>query len=353
VVAVTARRRGPLARDDDGSFLVLEAILVALLVLTAILFFTSVQRPSTGAGEGGLDLAQVAADTLQILQQRSFVIGGQAQPFNSWLTNATEGDAATAAIVDGFITEMLPTGAHYSLRLDNGVAALQVLPGAATETPRNARAAEIATLPPWTAFRNATAGAAMRVVTPGQVVDAADPLVSAGTYACYEAPYNATTGPGGQEWRARWQSAPEASAPTSNGKEASVVLGARQQVPKDLPLGKWRLSSGAALGGHCTVGTVAYVDVVPPGERVLSVTTASGQAAIVAAAGSHRFSDADVGLPVAGDGIPPGAFIASVQSSSAATLSQAASASGATTIVLPVDPTFLPYGVQLVVWFGA
>src|SRR5688572_11526763 len=115
-----------LGDDERGSFMVLEAILVALLVLTAILFITSVQRPSTGADQGGLDLGQVAADTLSILQVRSF--NGDA--FDTWITDLAQGDSATgclataptevacptATAIDDFLGEVLPTGTRYSLR---------------------------------------------------------------------------------------------------------------------------------------------------------------------------------------------------------------------------------------------
>jgi hypothetical protein len=333
--------------------MVLEAILVALLVLTAILFFTNAQRPSTGASEGGLDLAQVAADTLQIMQQRSFTVSGQAQTFNGWITNATRGDAATVSTVDTFIKQVLPTGAHYALRLDNGVSRLQVLPANATEVPRNARAAELATMPSWKAFRNDTVSSTMRTVIPGDVVDATDALVSGTTYRCFEAPYGNSKAPGGVEWSSRWVSSVQSTAPTTNGKDVASVLGSKNQIPRDVPFGKWKLSSGAAVSSHCTSGTITYLDVVPIGQRVLTVSTTSASTTLTAASGSYRFSSADAGLAVSGSGIPAGARLASVQSGSQATLSAAATGTGSIAITLPVDPTFMPYGIQLVVWFGA
>lgn len=349
--------RPVLGRDDAGSFLVLEAILVALLVLTAIIFFTNVQRPSTGAGEGGLDLGQVASDTLSILQLRTFTVSGSPQTFNGWITNATRGDNATITTVDTFLKQVLPTGAHYSLRLDNGVGALQILPASTTEVPRNARAAEVATTPPWFAFRNASvSGATMKVVHPGDVLapsSALYPLVTTGTYQCYEAPNGYTTTPSGAQWRTRWQSALQAEAPTTNGKDVASTLGANQQVPRDLPLGKWKLSTAAAVSGHCGSTGLAYLDVVPPGSRSINVTTQLGNATVNAASTTARFSNADVGLAVSGTGIPAGTRIASVTSSSRVTLSAVATAAATTTITLPPDPTFMPYGVQLVVWFGA
>src|SRR5687768_9634812 len=113
--------------DDRGSFMVLEAILVALLVLTAVLFFTSVQRPSAGSDQGGLDLAQVSADTLAILGVRTF----NGVPASVWLTNLMHADSATGCNaaaptaaacpttteIEEFLGEVLPTGSRYSLRI--------------------------------------------------------------------------------------------------------------------------------------------------------------------------------------------------------------------------------------------
>jgi hypothetical protein len=343
-----------LRQDDAGSFLVLEAILVALLVLTAILFFTSVQRPSTGGGEGGLDLGQVAADTLQILQQRTFSVGGQTQTFNGWITNSTAGDAATVTAVDAFLRQVLPAGSHYSLRLDNGVSTLQILPSGSTESPRNARAAEIDTLPLWAAFRNDTVAATMRTVIPGDVVDATDTLVAAGTYACYEAPNGYTTAPGAVQWSTRWQSAVQSSAPTTNGKDVAATLGTKQQIPRDLPLGKWKLSNQAASGSppHCSSGTITYIDVVPPGDPNLTVT-GDGTTTVTAAAGFYRFSNADVGLAVTGTGIPANTRVTAIVSASKVTLSNAIATGTYSDLRLPPDTTYMPYSVQLVVWFGA
>jgi len=341
--APALRRRRPLPDDVARRFPVLEAILVAVLVLTAILFFTSVQRPSTGSEQGGIDLAKVSADTLAILRARTFTINGGSQTLEGWVTNVTKGDATTASGVDAFLKQVLPAGSRYSLRLDNGVGTLQILPTGTPAQPFEGRAASIVLSPNWATFRNDTA-TNMRVVTPGAVIAAGDALM---TQACFEAPFASSTAPGGTSWAAYWQSAVQSTTPTTNGKDTTAVLGSSQQVPKGVPLGKWKLGT-TTTSGHCT-GTITYLDVAPPGSR--AVAASSGSTTLTGTAGTAEFGPSDVGLAVAGNGIPSGAYISAVASSTSATLSSAATATG--TVLIAPNPTYTPYLLQLVVWFGA
>src|SRR5687767_2213173 len=78
------RQADRLGDDDRGAFLVFEAVMSAVLIFTAILFFTGVGRPTDAAEPGGIDLGQNAADILAILKSREF---GD-RPFND--VNATE-----------------------------------------------------------------------------------------------------------------------------------------------------------------------------------------------------------------------------------------------------------------------
>ncbi|HUR25157.1 MAG TPA: hypothetical protein VM327_03975 [Candidatus Thermoplasmatota archaeon] len=253
--------------------MVLEAILVALLVLTAILFFTSLQRPTTGGDQGGLDLGQVSADTLQILQVRQF----NGQTLEGWVTNLTRGDAATATSVDSFIRQVLPTGARYSLRLDNGVSALQILPVGAAEGPRGARGAEIMLLPNWANYRNATLTTFAFAVYPGQVIDSGNTTYYAlvnpasTSYLCLKAPNASATMP-------------------------------------------------AINGGHRMV-------------RDGAVTSASATVTSATAA----FSASDVGRGVTGTGIPKSARILTVNSATSVTLNATATATGTATTLSIVD----------------
>lgn len=68
---------------------------------------------------------------------------------------------------------------------------------------------------------------------------------------------------------------------------------------------------------------------------VASVGTTSSSAALTAPAGS--FSTADVGRPISGTGIPDGATLSAVASSTAATLSANATASGTVTATIGGD----------------
>src|ERR1041385_5687437 len=441
---VPRRRVRTLRRDAGGAMPVLEAILVAVLVLTAIIFFTSAQRPTTGAEQGGIDLAKVAADTLQIMQARNFTGTGPANP-EVWVTRLAQGDTPTAAAIDTFLKGILPSGSRYILRLDNGNGTLRLLPmtvrsvsdgvissgttltsataaftaadqgqpvwggaivsgsyasvipagttilsvssattatlsQAATNTPSNViltvgrrdapyegRAAQVALVPNWSTFRYCPsliaacpntppalqATSLVRVVYPGQVLDLTDALLkpgSGGGYACFEAPFGSATAPGGTPWNAYWQSAIQTGTP-GNGKDNATYLtspsgSVQEQVPKGVPYGKWRLSTSAAVSGHCTGGTVSYLLVAAPGSRAVSQAVLGS-----ALTSSALFSNYDVGLPVKGANMPANAFIASVTSGSVAVISPATTSAATGTI--PAASTSLPYSLQLVVWFGA
>lgn len=276
-----------LFRDDDrGMFPVFEAIMVALLVLTAILFFTSVQRPTTGNDVGGIDLAQVAADTLQILQVREFDVATGSTPnccdeltYEEWLENLVSGDSDTATEVSAFLEEVLPTGAKYSLRLDNGVANLTLLPRELHQTPHGARAATVIVLPDWGKYRAEASGSACTAVAtpasctvrvyPGQVLTTADtityPLVNPGatSYVCFRAPNGERflrdgpdSGTTNDTWRGHWQSTPNSTTPW----KASGLPTGNQQVPTDLLMGTWAVWTSSA---SCAGTPNAYVNVLP------------------------------------------------------------------------------------------
>lgn len=354
-----SRTARPFRADLAGAFPVLEAILVAVLVLTAIIFFTSLQRPTAGSEQGGIDLAKVSADTLSILRSRTFTVGGGTQTMTGWVTNVTAGDAATASAVDTFLRQVLPSGSRYSLRLDNGVGSLQVLPTGTPERPFEGRASAITILPNWHTYGNQTA---TLTVTPGQVVLASDaslyPLVdpASTTYRCFKSPSaSSTTVDGGDAdttadtWASHWQSALQATSPTTNGKDTSATLGSAQQVPYNLPLGRWQVWGGA----DCASGATVYVNVVPPGTRSFSDATASASTTLTSTAAA--FTPADVGrlvTCVSGCTLTPPVRITAV-SGNQATLSSAVTVAAGNVVAVSPDSTFAPYGLELVVWFGA
>ncbi|MCA1820073.1 MAG: hypothetical protein LC620_08525, partial [Halobacteriales archaeon] len=99
------------ADDESGAMAVLEAILVALLVLTAILFVSNVQRPLVGAEAGGVDLGRLSAQTLDLLQRQNFTdVNGNVLSFEEWVNHPLDGDNATAATIEDYLRQVLPQG---------------------------------------------------------------------------------------------------------------------------------------------------------------------------------------------------------------------------------------------------
>jgi hypothetical protein len=361
-----------LGDDDVGSFIVLEAILVALLVLTAILFFTSVQRPSTGSDQGGIDLGRVAADTLSILETRSFTVSGQTRGMADWVANGTRDDAtgtSYATQVEEFLEEVLPTGARYAVRLDNGVSNITLFPRASTDVPHAARAAQVMLLPGWSPSRNytTTVSVPLYTVTPGEIIattagaryDLVKPVATGTQYKCYISPLGNGTAyatlidgdpsvyawatPDADTWASHWRATP------GDDVTWKAVVASGQQVPRDLPYGRWRVYTDTA----CTTG-LTLVDVVPPGAKTVSATLSGTTLTIDPTSGV--LTSNDVGKTVTASGVSTlsRARIATVGSTGlTATLSSSGTIASATTVTVAQDPTFLPYAVQLVVWFGA
>lgn len=237
-------------RDDDGAFLVFEAVLVAVFIFTAILFVTSIQRPTADLERSDVSLAVVAADTLQVLEDRG--------PLNS-----TRYDNRLIEIVDlamkgngseahALIKEVLPEQTRYVLRLNNGITDLHLLPvGSGLQVqPRGAQGAEVFIMPNWTAYEGNTIS---QTVYPGQrVVDGeyAYKMTKSGSPNCILSPAGTEyrpgpQGAGGTSWVSQWR----------------TTLG---QVPLDIPYGVW-----LGQGGAPCVGQEGYVRVVlPPGNTV-------------------------------------------------------------------------------------
>lgn len=392
--------------------MVLEAILVALLVLTAILFFTSVQRPSTGTDQGGLDLAQVSADTLAILQVRTF--NGDA--FGTWVTELAQGESATSCVaatptvatcpqavaIEDFLGEVLPTGTRYSLRIDNGVSSLATLPLGATQEPHGGRAAQTVFLPAWDAHAPQTLVA--DAAAPGEPMTRADHAVLSrftdpDDIDCIKAPTGGgsgilgSVGPGAVNWLSIWQAdaASSMSATVSSGgvttvpSTAGLEVGMHVQgtggttstiesitdgttfvitpapstgaktltfthnrIPAEAFYGTWAGYTNTA----CTAGAT-YVKVWSPRFRTVSGVTLSAPLGVgTLTCPSACFTNLDIGLPVMGSGIPAGTRITAIASSTVATLSQVPT-SGSASVQLPSYSPYAPYGLRLVVWFGA
>lgn len=206
-------RAAPRVDDEAGALAVLEAILVAVLVLGAILFVSYVQRPLLAAESGGVDLSGLAGQTLGLLLRHDFVVGGQTLDLDAWMRKLAAGDAATTAAVDDYLQRILPEGTEHALYLSNGVGTLRLAPAQDPGEPRNARVASAPYAPPWYAFRsNSTVAVNTSQLPPGTPIDAvanpvhalfADPTDL--TLACIKAPDGSKTGPEGawiDAWRA-------------------------------------------------------------------------------------------------------------------------------------------------------
>lgn len=250
-----------LPRDDNAAFPVLEAILVAVLILTTILFFTSLQRPTTATDEGGIDLGRLAADTLDILQTKEFTTTGAclaAADLETWVTAVLNGQECAANELEKFLGEVLPPGTQFLVRLDNGVEPLVLVPYGSTDSPRAARAEATYITPLWLANVNKTGS---QSVFPGQqlVYDNGTLIpgapsnataFKAGVFPCIASPTGSATGPDGSAWAVWWQ--------------ANAT-----HVPADLPYGAWAGYPGIDAEGECT-GTLTptYLFIgLPDGTR--------------------------------------------------------------------------------------
>ena len=178
-------------------FPVIEAVLVAIIILTAILFFTSVQRPTTAADSGGLDLGRMSADTLRILSTRTF----EGKDLETWVTDVVGGNSTTAATVDAFLREVLDDSLAYSLRVTNGVGELQILPLDPSSQPHLARAAQMPFFPNWTAFADEGPGT---MASPGQNVSSGPFASWISDAACIESPTGSDAAPADSTWAERW-----------------------------------------------------------------------------------------------------------------------------------------------------
>lgn len=250
--------RERLRGDEHAAFPVLEAVLVAVLILTTILFFTSLQRPTTATDEGGIDLGRLAADTLDILQTKEFTTSPTTCPelatgkgLEQWVGDAVNGTACVANELESFLGEVLPPGTQFLVRLDNGVEPLVLVPYGSSESPRAARAAATYITPLWLSNKNHTTA---DTVYPGQqLADSvthanATALATPASVSCIEGPSGSSTGPGGASWLSVWQPASPETPP---------------RVPTVLPYGGWVGYTDAA----CSSGAKYVFVGLPDGTK--------------------------------------------------------------------------------------
>lgn len=226
-------------RDEEAAFPVLEAVLVAILILSTVLFFTSLQRPTTATDEGGIDLNRLAADTLAILRTKTFATCQGTLGLEQWVGATLNGTECVADDVEAFIQEVLPPGSQFLVRLDNGIEPLVLVPYGSDEAPRAARAAGTYVTPTWSAHARKLGAQA---VFPGQELSAtangnATALATSPSILCIQGPSGSSIGPGGATWLSHWQPSP-ATTPA--------------RVPSDLPFGGWAGYTAANCSGTPT-----------------------------------------------------------------------------------------------------
>ena len=124
-------------RDEDGIFQIVEAVLVAVLVAGALIFFALVQKPAGGSTSEGQDLAQAAADALDIL-------GHQTPSLRSLIDDyCMTGSAGDASDVRAAVAAVLPA-VSFQVRIDDGPNTSCTRPNIDSTTggvPSNAQAA--------------------------------------------------------------------------------------------------------------------------------------------------------------------------------------------------------------------
>lgn len=245
------RQWGPpsFEKDERGAFLVFEAVLVAIFIFTSVLFITSIQHPTQDLERGDVNLGLIAADTLEVLQNR--------EPLdNDTYDNRLEEIVALAMSgnsTDGhaLIQEVIPQQSRYVLRLNNGVEELHLMPeGSGLQVePRGAQGAESFIMPNWTSFEEEPVDA---VVYPGQRVTsgaAYEMTTGDGNPKCIFSPLDDEYTPGPQDnssgtsWFTHWGQNPG-------------------EVPLDIPYGVWR-----GINGQFCASDRSYVRVLmPPGD---------------------------------------------------------------------------------------
>lgn len=251
-------RRHPAARrlhgapwqdDDRGAFLVFEAVLVAVFIFTAVLFVTSLQRPTEDLERGDVNLGLIASDTLRVLQSRDPI---DTDKYDNRLDEVVS-EALQGNNTDGeaLLSSILPPQTRYLLRLNNGVAPLDLLPngtGLAVE-PRGARAGEVHLMPNWTALAANITGS-NETVYPGQQVtpethpDTYSMTDGGGQPKCLKAPDGSENKPDGDYWIELWE------------EEVG-------RVPANIPYGVWE---GYKNGPQCKNPFSTVWVVLPPGD---------------------------------------------------------------------------------------
>ncbi len=175
--------------------------MVAIIILTGMIFFTVTTRPQIPSGTGGLDLNALAQDTLEYFDQTVLADPQDATlnlTMEQWIgvlvNGSTEGKDVADAI-EAQLDLILPTGVEGALLLHNGHGSLVLAPdlGGTGLGGRGGAVGQSYFVPNWTAHGDA-AGTA---VLPGGSYDFSP-------YACLVAPTGQSTAPQQTTWIADW-----------------------------------------------------------------------------------------------------------------------------------------------------
>ncbi len=228
--------RQPFREDERGVLQVMEAILAALILLGAILFVTISSSPVRDVGSSGVNLETIAEDTLNVLTSQPGLADANLTRLDEIVNDAIQGDTADAEL---FLTNIVPVGSRYALRLDNGIQPLHLLPvtGSAT-SPREASGASTYILPDWTANAGFN-----QTYAPGDPLDFS-------TWTDLVAPDGSSIGPGGDTWLDLWT----ADVPTQD------------RIPTWALFGVWDCT-----GGSCSDFRIALDDDITPNRPLYSV----------------------------------------------------------------------------------
>ncbi len=326
--------------------MVVEAVLVAVIILTAILFFTSVQKPARSGQEGSSNLGRVASDTLGILTRKSFLVTqatacAAATPpsgsltLEAWVGLVLAGDCNTAHAVDDDLALLVPSGARYAVRLNNGLATTTLLPYGGSGAPAGANAAETPIFPRWNAYADQS-----RTVMDGVTASASTSVSSATANFAAGDVGKRVVGPGipaGALIVSRTSSTVVvlSAAATATATGLRFVIDAPSAAPGA------QLSSGELYGFTQAATTKclrAPVDDATAAIRTRTVNdgvTTIAQTAVASA--TAAFTAADIGKRVLAAGVAVGTTVVAVPDATHITLSAPATATASAVMLSLLD----------------
>ena len=139
---MTPRAGTGAGQDEAGVFQVVEAILVAVLIASTLVFFALVQKPTPAPTSPGLDLARIAGDALAILQgddPGNDTTDGLQDAVEVLIPTASDANKAT---LRAQIDAVLPDGLRFVVRAQGDAGSVVVYgPSDVVTDPRNAQGA--------------------------------------------------------------------------------------------------------------------------------------------------------------------------------------------------------------------